>query len=198
MAQGRTNASIADRLCLSEKTVETHIRSILQKLGVAVTARTAIAACWRCWPTCGIRASTDRRSGAGSEDPARAGDRSVARMPTRTHLAAGLLADVRRPRSAADRRGQDRDPPRLRAAGLLHLHRRRRHGEPRAARRPAPGRATSWRSTRCLFTGTHRKHAKRATMSNHLECTFGTGSRSPTASVGSRSVAPFCASAATR
>jgi hypothetical protein len=26
-----------------------------------------------------------------------------------------------------------------------------------------------------LFKGNHRKHAKRATMSNHLECRFGTG-----------------------
>jgi DNA-binding NarL/FixJ family response regulator len=35
MAEGRSNASIARRLWLTEKTVETHVRSILMKLGVA-------------------------------------------------------------------------------------------------------------------------------------------------------------------
>ena len=35
IAEGRSNASIARRLWLTEKTVETHVRSILQKLGVA-------------------------------------------------------------------------------------------------------------------------------------------------------------------
>jgi DNA-binding NarL/FixJ family response regulator len=34
MAEGRTNASIARRLWLTEKTVETHVRSILSKLGL--------------------------------------------------------------------------------------------------------------------------------------------------------------------
>ena len=35
IAEGRSNASIARRLWLTEKTVETHVRSILLKLGVA-------------------------------------------------------------------------------------------------------------------------------------------------------------------
>ena len=38
MAEGRTNAGIAKRLWLTEKTVETHIRSILMKLGLPVSA----------------------------------------------------------------------------------------------------------------------------------------------------------------
>jgi DNA-binding NarL/FixJ family response regulator len=38
MAEGRTNAGIAKRLWLTEKTVETHIRSILMKLGLSVSA----------------------------------------------------------------------------------------------------------------------------------------------------------------
>ena len=37
MAEGRTNAGIARRLWLTEKTVETHVRTILMKLGLAVS-----------------------------------------------------------------------------------------------------------------------------------------------------------------
>jgi DNA-binding NarL/FixJ family response regulator len=37
MAEGRTNAGIARRLWLTEKTVETHVRAILLKLGLPVT-----------------------------------------------------------------------------------------------------------------------------------------------------------------
>ena len=37
MAEGRTNAGIATRLWLTEKTVETHVRSILGKLGLRVS-----------------------------------------------------------------------------------------------------------------------------------------------------------------
>ena len=37
MAEGRTNAGIARRLWLTEKTVETHIRTILMKLGLQVS-----------------------------------------------------------------------------------------------------------------------------------------------------------------
>ncbi len=37
MAEGRTNAGIAQRLWLTEKTVETHVRAILRKLGLPTT-----------------------------------------------------------------------------------------------------------------------------------------------------------------
>jgi DNA-binding NarL/FixJ family response regulator len=38
MAEGRTNAAIARRLWLTEKTVETHVRTILMKLGLPANA----------------------------------------------------------------------------------------------------------------------------------------------------------------
>jgi DNA-binding NarL/FixJ family response regulator len=38
MAEGRTNAGIARRLWLTEKTVETHVRTILMKLGLQVSS----------------------------------------------------------------------------------------------------------------------------------------------------------------
>ena len=38
MAEGRTNAGIAKRLWLTEKTVETHVRTILMKLGLPVNS----------------------------------------------------------------------------------------------------------------------------------------------------------------
>ena len=38
MAEGRTNAGIARRLWLTEKTVETHVRTILMKLRLQVSA----------------------------------------------------------------------------------------------------------------------------------------------------------------
>jgi DNA-binding NarL/FixJ family response regulator len=37
MAEGRTNGGIARRLWLTEKTVETHVRTILMKLGLQVS-----------------------------------------------------------------------------------------------------------------------------------------------------------------
>ena len=39
MAEGRTNAGIAGQLWLTEKTVETHVRTILMKLGLQVSER---------------------------------------------------------------------------------------------------------------------------------------------------------------
>ena len=47
-----------------------------------------------------------------------------------------------------------------------------------------------------IFNGTHRKHAKRATMSSHLECTFGTGPE-PDCLSWTASAGRFCAFAPT-
>ena len=38
MAEGRTNAGIARQLWLTEKTIETHVRTILMKLGLQVSS----------------------------------------------------------------------------------------------------------------------------------------------------------------
>ena len=38
MAEGRTNAGIGRELWLTEKTVETHVRTILMKLGLQVSS----------------------------------------------------------------------------------------------------------------------------------------------------------------
>ena len=38
MAEGRTNAGIARRLWLTEKTIETHVRTILMKLGLPASS----------------------------------------------------------------------------------------------------------------------------------------------------------------
>ena len=38
MAEGRTNGGIARRLWLTEKTIETHVRTILMKLGLPVSS----------------------------------------------------------------------------------------------------------------------------------------------------------------
>ena len=60
MAEGRTNAGIAKRLWLTEKTVETHVRSILMKLGAAGRHRRPPAGHGRARPTFALRASTER------------------------------------------------------------------------------------------------------------------------------------------
>jgi DNA-binding NarL/FixJ family response regulator len=38
MAEGRTNGGIARQLWLTEKTIETHVRTILMKLGLPVSS----------------------------------------------------------------------------------------------------------------------------------------------------------------
>ena len=55
MAEGRTNAGIARRLWLTEKTVETHVRTILMKLGLPGQRATTTGACSPCSPTCAIQ-----------------------------------------------------------------------------------------------------------------------------------------------
>ena len=51
MAEGRSNHAICERLVVSPKTVETHIRQIFLKLGCPAR-RTPTGACWRCSRTC--------------------------------------------------------------------------------------------------------------------------------------------------
>ena len=52
MAEGRTNVGIARRLWLTDRTVETHVSSIMAKLGLHEPRRTT-AACWPCSPGSG-------------------------------------------------------------------------------------------------------------------------------------------------
>jgi DNA-binding NarL/FixJ family response regulator len=64
MAEGRTNAGIAKRLWLTEKTVETHVRTILMKLGLQVSTddhRRVLAVLTY------LRASAEGGSGAGPD-----------------------------------------------------------------------------------------------------------------------------------
>jgi DNA-binding NarL/FixJ family response regulator len=66
MAEGRTNAGIAKRLWLTEKTVETHIRTILMKLGLQTSAddhRRVLAVLTY------LRASPQTNSGAAPDVP---------------------------------------------------------------------------------------------------------------------------------
>ena len=53
MAEGHSNEAICRRLFLSPKTVETHVRHILLKLGIGET-RATTAACSPSSPTCGV------------------------------------------------------------------------------------------------------------------------------------------------
>ena len=63
MAEGRTNSGIARRLWLTEKTVESHVRTILMKLGLQCPT-TTIGACSPCSRTCAhLRASPQERPG---------------------------------------------------------------------------------------------------------------------------------------
>jgi hypothetical protein len=50
MAEGRSNRAIAERLFITERTVEKHVKSILGKLRITA-ARTTTAACSPCSPT---------------------------------------------------------------------------------------------------------------------------------------------------
>ena len=51
MAEGRSNAAIAEKLVVTDGAVEKHISSILGKLNLPPSTPTT-AACWPCWPGC--------------------------------------------------------------------------------------------------------------------------------------------------
>ena len=59
MAEGRSNAAIAERLCVSEKAVVRHASNIYDELGLDAEPPTTTAACWRSSGTC--RADGARR-----------------------------------------------------------------------------------------------------------------------------------------
>jgi non-specific serine/threonine protein kinase len=61
VAEGLTNAEVANRLVIGERTVETHIKHLHQKLGV--TSRTQLVA----WMISGARTGTSSRAGVGDQ-----------------------------------------------------------------------------------------------------------------------------------
>ena len=86
MAEGRTNAGIARQLWLTEKTVETHVRTILMKLGLTVSSddhRRVLAVLTYLR---GISGLAPARSPVLALMCGGRGDRSVAPMTNTTHI----------------------------------------------------------------------------------------------------------------
>ena len=181
MAEGRTNAGIARRLWLTEKTVETHVRTILMKLGLQVSQRRpparargahlparisglALTAGPVAVPMCGGR-----------------GDRSVAPMTNTTHhphphrqrargAAAPSSCSPRPPARPARRRRCKVFSKQLsftytKADGTVS------QGPPSGP--PAAG--DSFEIDSLDYRGTHKKHSKKPIGADYLRCEFSGG-----------------------
>ena len=57
MAEGRSNAAIADELVVTERAVEKHVTGIFAKLELPAPAARTTAGCWRCCASSTSRAS---------------------------------------------------------------------------------------------------------------------------------------------
>ena len=178
MAEGRTNAGIARQLWLTEKTVETHVRTILMKLGLTVSSddhRRVLA----------VLTYLRNLRGSTGGSPVLAlmcggrGDRSVVPMTNSTLIrilagsALAALLAIAVLASTAGAAGKtetlkvfskqsSRSPTRRPTA-------RSRRARRRARRRPA----TSFEIDSLDYRGTHKKHSKKPIGADYLRCQFG-------------------------
>ena len=173
MAEGRTNGGIARRLWLTEKTVETHVRTILMKLGLPAGAddnRRVLAVL-----DLPAGSGLALRPGSGLVlmcGPAAA--HSVVGMTTRIRtltLAIVLVASLAvAPAAFAGKRKTETIRAFSKPVSFVYTS---VDGTVTPGPPDAPPQAGDVFEISSLdFVGNHKKHARKATMSDYLRCTF--------------------------